>query len=134
MTQNALNALDGRTAQKAFLPTNVKAASEYEEQVIVINAVLAPGGGKPPHPATVKPEQDHIARIKANAEWMISMTQLQIPVEPMSRQAIMDNTKAHYEMLKQINPDAIAQVDQMILQIEQQAMQPPTVASAPPQI
>lgn len=116
MTKKALNAFDSRLALQAFVPTNEKGASEYQDQAVLIGACLA---ASPPFPVTVKPSDDHLSRIKCNLEWIHAAGKISTPHDPLASQRIQQNTAQHIAFLKQQNPAAAKQVIQMIQQLEQ---------------
>jgi hypothetical protein len=118
MTKKALQALDGRTALKGFAPSNLKGASEYEDEIIEINSLMAPGSGKPAFPAVVKPSEDHPSRIKALVDWLHAAGQMQTPVDDAGRQRIQQHLSEHVAMLEQQNPAAAKQIKQMLQSME----------------
>lgn len=118
LTKKALQAYDGRTALKAFVPTNQRGASEYEDEVIEINSLMAPGAGKPPFPATVKPSEDHASRIKAIIEWLQACGKLETPVDPHARQRVQEHLAQHIMMLEQQNPAAAREIKQALANLE----------------
>ncbi len=124
ITKELLTAYDGRMAQKAFIPTNLRGANEYEEQVVVINTMLCPGGNKPAFPAPVRPNEDHVTRIKANLDWMHGALLKGTPVDPQSRTLLHQNISQHLEFLKQQNPSAVKQVEIAVHQLDQSGSQP----------
>lgn len=141
ITQELLNAYDGRMAQKAFVPTNQKGADEYEAQVMEINSVLAPAPGRPAFPATVKPSQDQPSRIKAIIDWLHACSQMKTPVDPVAAQRVQQNLAQRLQILEKQNPAAAKQIKQMLMQMEQsqaqgggqpQQGQPPQSNGAPP--
>jgi hypothetical protein len=124
LTQAALNAYDGRIALKAFTPTNMKGASEYEDQameILLLNAM-------PPFPVTVDPKQDQPSRIKCIIDWMHAAGKLGVPVNPLGKQRVHQNLVQRLQILKQQNPAAAKQIEQQLMQMEQQPM-----GGAPPQ-
>lgn len=124
LTKDALSKYDSRVALKAFVPTNLKGASEYEDQAMVISALLAPGSGKPPFPVTVKPSDDHLSRIKANIDWLHACGKLGTPLDPLAQQRVHANTAQHIAILQKQNPAAAKEVAAMIQQLEQATGQP----------
>lgn len=118
ITREMLAAYGGGMVQKAFVPTNLKGATEYEDQAAKINSLLVPGSGKPPFPLTVKPTDDHVSRIKANVDWLHAAGKLRVPVDANGARALQQNTAQHIEMLKQQNPAAAKQIVQMLVQME----------------
>jgi hypothetical protein len=109
---------------KAFVPTNLKGANEYEDQAEKINSLLVPGSGKPPFPITVKPTDDHLSRIKCNVDWIHAAGKLRTPVDPMAKQSIQKNIADHIQMLEKQNPAAAKQIKQMLQQMEMAGQQP----------
>lgn len=118
LTKEALNAYDGRVALKAFVPSNLKGASEYEDEAVEINSLLAPGSGKPPFPAVVKPNEDHASRIKALVDWLHAAGTLGTPVDPNGRQRVQQHLAQHLQFLEKQNPSAAGQIKQMLAQME----------------
>lgn len=136
LTQKALRAYDGRVALKAFVPTNIKGASEYEDEAMEINSLLAPPPGRPAFPASVKPSEDHPSRIKAIIDWMHACGAMRTPVDPMARQRVQQHLMQHLQMLKQQNPAAAKQIEQQLMQMERagsQPQQPSNVSQMPQQ-
>lgn len=121
LTKRALMTWDSRLALQAFVPTNEKGANEYQDQAVLIGSCLA---ASPPFPVKVKPQDDHISRIKCNLDWIHAAGQLGVPHDPMASQRIQQNTAQHIAFLKQQNPAAAKQVIQMIQQLEQASGQP----------
>jgi hypothetical protein len=119
LTKEALTAWDGRMAQKAFIPTNMKGASEYQDQVALIGAVLCPGGNRPAIAIQVNANEDHVTRLKANIDWIHAATVMGTPIDPVSKQRLHDNITQHLAMLKQQNPAAAKQIAGMLQQLEQ---------------
>lgn len=118
LTQEALMAYDGRIALKAFVPTNIKGASEYEDEAVEINSLLAPGSGKPAFPAQAKPNEDHPSRIKAILDWLHAAGALRTPVDPVAMQRVHQHLAQHLQFLKQQNPKAAQQLIQQIAMME----------------
>lgn len=114
LTKAALNAYDGRVAQKAFVPKNMKGASEYEDQAMEILLLTGPV----PFPVTVQPQQDQPSRIKCIIDWMMAAQKLKIPVNPAGRQRVHQNLAQRIQILKQQNPAAAKQIEQQLGQME----------------
>lgn len=126
LTEEALRAYDGRIALKAFVPTNIKGASEYEDEAVEINSLLAPGSGKPAFPAQAKPNEDHPSRIKAILDWLHAAGQLRTPVDPIAIQRVHQHLAQHLQFLKQQNPQAAKQLIRQISMMEKAPIQPMT--------
>lgn len=126
ITKNALTAYNPRLSFQAFVPTNEKGATEYEDQAVLIGACLT---ANPPFPVTAKPSDDHLSRIKANIDWIHAAGALQVPHDPNAAQRIQQNTAQHIVYLQKQNPAAAKQVTELIKQMEmaggQQNGQPP---------
>lgn len=133
LTKRALAARDGRLAKTAFVPTNQKGASEYEDEVIEINGLMAPPPGRPSFPAVVKPGEDHASRLKACVDWLHACGQMQTPVDPVARQRVQEHMALHWQYLKQTQPEAAKQLVAQLAQMEQQAAQQPPAPMGQPQ-
>ncbi len=134
LTRQALTDYNGKLAIEAFVPTNQKGMDEYNDQVMLINSMMAPLSGKPSMPVQAKPNSDHASRIKATIDWIHACGAIKTPVDPVARQRVQQNLMQHVELLKQQNPKAGKEIAQMLQQMEQpqqQAQQPQQVAQAP---
>ncbi len=116
--REVLASYGGGMVQKAFVPANQKGQSEYEDQAEKINSLLVPGSGKPPFPVTVKPQDDHASRIKANIDWLHAAGKMGVPLDPNGARALQQNTAQHIQMLNQQNPAAAKQITQLLMQME----------------
>lgn len=117
LTRDALAADDARIAQKAFIPTNAKGASETEDEAIEIVALVSG------FPMSVKPGEDHAARIKILVGWLMAQSQKGMPVDPTARQRVQEHLAVHWQYLQKTQPQAAKQLAMEILQMEQ-GMQP----------
>lgn len=115
LTKDALTAYDANMAQKAFVPTNIKGASEYEDQAMEILLLTA----NPPFPVTVQPQQDHLSRIKCIIDWMHAAGKTGKPPTPGAVQLVQANLKQHMDFLQKQNPQAAKQLVQQIQSLEQ---------------
>lgn len=132
LTKDALTAYDARVAQKAFVPTGLKGANEYEAQAAEILLLT----NNPPFPVQVQPQQDQASRIKCIIDWMHAAGKVGKPVEPGARQLVHQNLVQRIEILKQQNPQAAKEIEQMLQQLEQTPMQggqPPQNGQPAPQ-
>jgi hypothetical protein len=123
LTRNALAAEDGRLAQQAFVPSNLKGAIEAEDEAHEI-AILKEG-----FPAVVTPGEDHATRIKMLLGWLQKQQQTGAPLDPIARQRIQEHLAVHYQYLQKTNPAGARQLAQTVQQQEQP--QPNNVAQMP---
>ena len=124
LTRDALAADDARSAQKAFIPTNAKGASESEDEAIEIGA-LQDG-----FPMSVKPGEDHAARIKVLVGWLMKQAQAGVPVDPTAQQRIQQHLALHWQYLQKTQPQAAKALAQQIAMMEQGQM-PANVSPMP---
>ena len=127
LTKAALNAFDGRTAQKAFVPTNMKGASEYEDQAMEILLLTA----AVPFPVSIQPQQDQPSRIKCIIDWLHAANAMHIPVSAAGKLRVHQNLAQRLQLLAQENPQAAKQIKAQLQQMEQAA--PATQGQQPPQ-
>ncbi len=130
--KEVLNAYDATLARKAFVPSGQKQASEGEDEVIELNAMLAPLG-RPVFPAQINPAEDHATRINAIIHWLEACHVQNIPVDPNAKQAVIQHMSQHFEILQKQNPAAAKQLKAMLVQMEQ-ASQPAPMAQAQPMV
>jgi hypothetical protein len=112
LTRDALAADDGRLAQKAFIPSQMKAATEAEDEAMEIG-ILQDG-----FPAVVTPGEDHATRIKVLVGWMLKQQAMNVPVDPLAQQRVQQHLAAHWQYLQQAQPQAAKQVAAEIQQME----------------
>lgn len=135
LTKDSLNAYDGTMALKAFVPTNLKGANEYEDEALIISSLIVPGSGKPSFPATVKPNEDQPSRIKAIVDWMHAAGVKGTPIDPQSKTILQQRLVQRLQILQQQQPQAAAQIKQSLQNMEQQPVQggqPPSNGVPPP--
>ncbi len=123
-----LSADDPLIAQKLFIPGNVKAGSEAEDEAVEIT-IMQDG-----FPAQVKPNEDHVTRIHVLMGWLQKQSAMGVPVNPLAKQRIQQHLAVHWQMLQQTQPEAAKALKQQILQQEQAAMmkRQAIAAGAPP--
>lgn len=119
LVRDALAADSPKLALEAFVPTNVKAASEAEDEAVEI-MILKDG-----FPAQVKSNEDHATRIHVLLGWLQKQGHTGQPFDPVAQQRVSEHMAAHFQMLQQINPQQARQVAQQIQQAEQQPAGPP---------
>ncbi len=135
-TKEAMAAYDGKAIIKGgFVPTNLKGADEYTEQLILIDTMLAPGADKPNFPAPIKPTEDQASRIKACIDWIQATEVLKLPQHPSEVQRVLKHMDERFGILKKQNPEAAQQLGQMLAQVlnPQPQGQPGNVAPMPQQ-
>jgi len=124
LVQDSLAADDPMVAKKLFIPGNVKAASEQEDEAVEL-LLLEKG-----YPAAVKPNENHAARIFVLMSWLDAQQQMGVPVNPMAQQRVQQHLAVHFQYLQKTQPEAAKQVMQQIAAKEQGVvpMQPPGAA------
>jgi len=118
--EKAMRSVSGIAAQKGFKGTGGKQAEEYEAQaseILLLTAV-------PPFPVQPQPDQDQATRIKCILDWLMASHQKGIPVNPDSKMRVFQNLNQRMQILQKQNPSQAKQIKQMMMQVEQQAMQP----------
>jgi len=110
LVRDSLAADDPLVAQKLFVPGNVKASNEAEDEAMEIG-ILKEG-----FPAQVKPNEDHATRIHVLLGWLQKQSMTGAPVDPIARQRIQEHLAVHWKFLKKINPDGARQVEMQIAQ------------------
>lgn len=113
IVRDALAADDPKLALEAFIPTNVKAGSEAEDEAGEI--VIMKDG----FPAQVKPNEDHVTRIHVLMSWLQKQTMLGIPLDPMVQQRVQQHMAVHFQYLQKEQPQAAKQILMEIHQAEQ---------------
>jgi hypothetical protein len=113
LTRDALAADDPKLALEAFVPSNLAAAGEAEDEAYEIT-ILVQG-----FPAAVKPNENHATRIFVLLGWLQKMSMTGAPVDPIARQRVQEHLSIHFELLKQTQPEAARQVLQQISGAEQ---------------
>ena len=117
LTRDALAADDPIFAQRAFVPTGQKAASEAEDEAMEIG-ILQDG-----FPAAVRPDEDHATRIHVLAGWLQKQQMTGAALEPIAQQRVQQHLIVHWQYLKKLNPQAAQQLAQQLAQQEQQMQQ-----------
>lgn len=127
LVRDALATDDPKFAQRAFIPGNVKAGSEAEDEAVEIS-IMRDG-----FPAQVKPNEDHGTRIFVLMSWLIKQRMTGAPPDPIAIQRVQQHLAAHFQFLKKLQPEAARQVQQQIQQMEAQgaAQRPPMARPAP---
>jgi hypothetical protein len=116
LVRDVLAADDPRLAVKAFIPANVKAASESEDEAVEI-LLLMQG-----YPAAVKPYEDHATRVMTLMQKLEQLTTMGVPVNPMAQQRLQEHLVVHMQYLEQTQPEAAAQMKQQIALASQPQM------------
>lgn len=118
LAYDVLAADDPAIAQKLFVPRDLAAAGEAEDEAVEI-MLLADG-----FPAAVKPNENHAVRIGVLRAWLQKQTALGIPVNPVAQQRVQQHLAAHFHLLRRLQPEAARMVLQQIQQ-EEQPVGPP---------
>lgn len=115
LVKEVLAADDARLVQKAFIPTNAKAATEAEDEAVEIG-VLRDG-----FPAAVLPGEDHATRIQVLLGWLQKQGMTGAPVDPIAMQRVQQHLAVHWQYLQKTQPEAAQQLKQQLQMQEQQA-------------
>lgn len=132
LVRSSLAADDPRFALKVFIPTAQKAGSEAEDEATEIGIMLLG------FPAQVLPQEDHVTRIHVLLGFLQKQGMTGAPVDPIARQRIQEHLVMHWQMLKQTQPQAAAQLEQQLKAgppggLPVQGGQPGQGNAAPPQ-
>lgn len=114
LKRDVMAADDAQFAQKAFIPSNLKAASEAEDEAMEI-VILEQG-----FPAAVLPGEDHATRILVDVGWLAKQAQTNAPLNPVAKQRVAQHMMLHFQYLKQQQPQVAKQILLKIKQAEQQ--------------
>ena len=114
LVKDILRTDDPKLVRTVFLPSNIAAANETEDEVQEIT-ILERG-----FPAMVRPNENHAARIKVLLQYLDAQHLLGRPVDPLAQQRIQQHAAQHFEMLRQQNPAAAKQLMAEIQMMEQQ--------------
>jgi hypothetical protein len=136
LKRDVMAADDAQFAQKAFVPTNMKAAQEAEDEAMEI-MILAAG-----FPAAVLPSEDHVSRILVDVGWLAKQQATGQVLDPIAKQRVTEHLLQHFQYLEQQQPEVAKQLKQKIAQMEAQGQPqpgapgpggPPAPAEMPPQ-
>jgi hypothetical protein len=114
LVRDSLAADDPKLAQEAFIPTNVKAGSEAEDEAVEI-VIMCDG-----FPAQVKPDEDHVTRIHILLSWLQAAQLQGRPVNPAAKQRVQQHLAVHFQYLQKMQPQVARQLLQEIHQAEAQ--------------
>jgi len=126
LVRDTLATDDPKFALEAFIPTNIKAANESEDEAMEIS-IMQMG-----FPAMVKPDEDHATRIHILISWLQAQQHMGKPLDPTAKQRVQEHLIMHWQYLKALDPKAAQQLAQQIAQMEQQATQPGAGPGGPP--
>lgn len=115
LVRDALAADDPKLALELFIPTNVKAGSEAEDEAMEI--VIMKDG----FPAQVKPNEDHVTRIHVLMSWLQKQTMMGVPIDPMVQRRVQEHLAVHFQFLQKMQPQA---AKELIMQVRQMETQP----------
>jgi hypothetical protein len=113
LVRDALAADDPKFALEAFIPSDVKAGSEAEDEAVEISIM------KDGFPAQVKPNEDHVTRIHVLMGWLQKQSMSGAPVDPVAQQRVQQHLVIHWQYLKQTQPEAARALLQEVAQREQ---------------
>jgi len=118
LVKDILSADDARLVKRLLIPSQQKAASEAEDENYQITSMIVTH-----FPAPVKPEEDHITRIKTIVQFLQAQGAKNKTVDPLAKQRIQEHLVQHLQILKQLQPVAYKQIVMELKQLEQQPMQ-----------
>lgn len=118
LVRDLLASDDARLVKRLLVPSNIKAATEAEDEAQEITSMMVTHFAAP-----VKPGEDHMTRIKTLLQFLMGHGQKGMPVDNMAKQRIQQHLAAHMQYLKQQNPKAAAEVVKMIRAAEKAPMQ-----------
>lgn len=117
LVKDVLASDDARLVKRLLLPSNQKASSEAEDENQEITSMIVTH-----FPAPVKPDEDHVTRIKIILMFLHAQGVKTVPVDPMARQRIQEHLMMHLKILKEQQPQAYKQVVAMIQKMERTPM------------
>ena len=117
LTERTLGAFGGRTSKKLFIPTNVKAATEAEDEAQEIS-ILREG-----FPAAVTAGEDHATRAMIDLGWLQKQNAVGAQLDPIAMQRVQEHLAVHVQYMRKTNPPAYQQFVQQVQMMEQQTMQ-----------
>jgi hypothetical protein len=115
LKRDVMAADDAQFAQKAFIPSNMKSASEAEDEAMEIT-ILQEG-----FPAAVMAGEDHMTRILVDVGWLQKQGAAGAPINPIAKLRVMQHMAQHFQFLQQQQPEVAKQLKQKIAQMEQAA-------------
>ena len=128
-----LSAEDPRLAKELYLPQNLKAATESEDEAIEIGILLEG------FPAAAMPGEDHVLRLRmlfGKLQQLAMMPPPQTPEElsrlMMGRKRMQEHIAQHMAMLQQENPALAKQFMQAVQVVDGGAAGAPTAPMAAP--
>lgn len=124
ITKELLTAYDGQMALKAFVPTNMKGATEFKDEFESINGLVCPGGNRPSAMPPVLPSQDQVSRLTAILTWLNEAMTMGTPTPPHEKQMLLMLAQQRLDLLKKQNPKAHADIAQKFAQLEQMHQSP----------
>lgn len=123
LAKDVIAADDSRLVNKLLMPQNLKAGKESEDEAEEVGIMMLG------FPATVLPGEDHVTRIKVLVGFLLKQHATGAPIDPVAVQRIQGHLAAHFDYLKQQQPQVAKQLQAAIMQMEQQ----PAGQIAPPQ-
>lgn len=111
LRRELINADDPRLTDRLLIPSNMKAASEAEDEAMEI-AIMMDG-----FPAAARPDEDHVVRIQTIVGKLEQLNATQTPVNPIAMQRLSEHLAQHIQFLRAQNPDAAKQVMAILSQV-----------------
>jgi hypothetical protein len=112
LVQDVIAADDARLVERLYLPGNLKASNETEDEAFEL-LLLEQG-----FPAQAKPDEDHALRINVLVQRLEALTQLGTQFDPIAGQRIQEHIAQHLMLLKQVNPKLANQIIQSLTALE----------------
>lgn len=114
LVKDVIAADDPLLVKTLWMPTNVKAATEVEDEALEI--MLMEKGFN----AVAKPEEDHVTRLKVLVGRLQQLDQLGQALDPVAMQVMQQHVAQHIQLLQQQNPALAKQIAQQIQMMSQQ--------------
>ncbi len=116
LVKDVLAADDPRTVRRVFIPTDIAAANEAEDEAQEITVMEV---GFPPQ---IKPNENHAVRVQVLVQYLEAQQMLGRPVDPLVQQRVQQHLAQHWQYLQKMNPEAARQLAGQIMMMEQQSM------------
>jgi hypothetical protein len=118
LVKEVVSADDARLTNKLLIPSGQKQASQAYAQDLEL-VVMVQG-----RPVPVNPGDDHATHIMEIVGFLHKQQITGAPVDPMAKNVIGQHLAAHFQYLKQQQPQVAKQLIQAVQQLEQSSAQP----------